>query len=86
MLWHMRTTLHLNPALIKRAKTLALKQGITLTSLLEESLRRLLNPSSQESPKKISDLCTVKGCTQPGVDLNDSAALLDLMEKSHDTH
>jgi hypothetical protein len=81
MLKHMRTTVHLNESLMKRVKSLAAKQGRTLTSLLEESLRRLLDQPLQKSNGKISELCTVKGGTLPGVDLNDTAALIDIMER-----
>ena len=76
----MRTTLHLNEVLMKRARSFALKQQRTLTSILEESLRRLLDQYKESPAKKISSLCTVKGALRPGIDLNDSAALLDVME------
>lgn len=80
MLICMRTTLHLNESLIKRAKAFALKNHRTLTSVLEESLRRLLDQQKEMPLQKIMDLCTVKGPVNPGIDLNDSASLLDIME------
>ena len=78
----MRTTLSLNSELLQRAKELSAKTGQTLTSIIENGLRAILNgpPSSSERNQKII-LHTYKGKgLKPGVDLDYSSSLLDIME------
>lgn len=78
----MRTTVRLNERLLAEAKKYAAESGRTLTSVLEDALRETLarRRRTRERPKPVR-LKTVKGDgVRPGVDLDDSAALLDLME------
>lgn len=78
----MRTTLRLPDDLLKEAKKRAAERGTSLTRLVEEALREALSRESggEAAPRPVS-LTTVGGSgVQPGVDLDDSAALLDLME------
>ena len=76
----MRTTLRLDDELLARAKQLALARGRSLTAILEEALRDLLHRQSATVPTPL-DLPTYgTGGTLPGVDLDDSAALIDLMD------
>lgn len=78
----MRTTLNLDDALIAAAKRLALETGRTLTAVIEDALRAALGRRSPESGGRVTRLCTFRGGgLQPGVDLDDSAALLDVMER-----
>jgi len=55
---------------------------MTLTALIEEGLRLVMarNPVVGKMRVEIP-LCRNGGGTLPGVDLNDSGALLDLMEE-----
>jgi hypothetical protein len=77
----MRTTVRLNERLLAEAKKHAAESGTTLTSLLEEALRETLARRSMRARSKKVRLKTVKGGgPRPGVDLDDSAALLDVME------
>lgn len=83
MLLCMRTTINLDDALLAEAKQLAIRTGRTLTDVIADSLREALaRPSGAvERP----ELPTFPGRgLQPGVDLDDSAALLDLMESGRD--
>ncbi|MGH8665408.1 MAG: CopG family transcriptional regulator [Burkholderiales bacterium] len=78
----MRTTVRLNEALLEQAKKEAARRGITLTALLEQGLRLALarRPSAaRRSAVKLPE-CNAGGGALPGVDLNDSAALLDRMD------
>ena len=79
---HMRTTVRLNDALLAEAKREAARRGVTLTGLIDQGLRLVLAQS--RSPRRRARLvlpeCLVGGGTLPGVDLNDSASLLDAME------
>ncbi len=78
----MRTTIRLSDALLERAKREALKRGITLTALIERGLQREIAKPAKTSERRRVHLpvCKRGGGSMPGVDLNDSAALLDRME------
>ena len=81
----MRTTVRLDDQLLKEAKKYALENGCTLTQLLEQSLRETLSRSkNQHKIRRVALKTTGIGGTQPGIDLDDSASLLDVMEEKHD--
>lgn len=71
----MRTSVRLDDGLLKRARQEAKRRGVTLTSLIEQGLQLVLLRGI-ELPE-----CHAGGGTLPGVDLNDSAALLDRMDE-----
>ncbi|MCZ6709162.1 MAG: DUF2191 domain-containing protein [Gammaproteobacteria bacterium] len=77
-----RTTVRLSEELAKRARKRAQEEGRTLTSLIEEGLMRILNDSVNVTTMKNVRIpvSQAKGGLQAGVDLDDSAALLDLMD------
>ena len=76
----MRTTVRLDDNLLAQAKKQAAESGTTLTSVLEQALRESLARRSVRAKSKRMRLKTVRGGgVRPGVDLDDSAALLDLM-------
>jgi hypothetical protein len=78
---YMRTTIRLDDQLLAEAKRYASESGRTLTGLIEDALREVLARRSQPRPRERVKLTTYgRGGTQPGVDLDNSAALLDLME------
>ena len=82
----MRTTLNLNDDLLRRAKALAVQTGRTLTSVLEDALREVLQrragtPARRRVKLPVSDCMTG---LRPGVDLDNSAALLDILEGPDD--
>ena len=81
MLWHMRTTVRLNEALLEQAKREAMRRGTTLTALIEQGLRMALarRPNAKKRSPARLPVCNAGGGVVPGVDLNDSAALLDRM-------
>ncbi len=85
MLICMRTTLALDDDLYKEAKKAALDSGTTVTAVIEAALRESLRRRSEPVPRrKKSRLPTFRGRgLMPGVDLDDSASLLDLMEARH---
>jgi hypothetical protein len=77
----MRTTVRLNDELLRRAKTQAAATGRTLTALLEDALRRELDGGTAAAPEKHIRIPTSgEGGLLPGVDLDDTAALLGRME------
>lgn len=76
----MRTTLRLDDDLLRDAKRRAIDRGVTLTQLVEDALRSELARRPRAPPDRI-ELPTVDGGgTLPGVDLDDGAALRDLMD------
>ena len=78
----MRTTIHLPDDLLAQAKRAALESGTTLTAVIEEALRERLARRGNPVTAPV-ELTTFGGLgLQPGVDLDDSAALLELMERS----
>jgi hypothetical protein len=79
---HMRTTIRLDDALLDRARREAERRGETLTSLIERGLRLVLAGPQQRPQRRRVELpvCREGGGTLPGVDLDDGAALLDVIE------
>ena len=83
----MRTTIRLDEELLTRAKAYASRSGRTLTRVIEDALRVLLEraePSKRSKPFKIVPFKGGGGLL-PGVDLDDSASLLDIMENRGST-
>ena len=78
----MRTTVRLDDALMHDARKEAARRRTTLTSLLEQGLRLvLLRPTRPDrKPRVRLPVCREGGGTLPGVDLDDSASLLDRMD------
>jgi len=79
---HMRTTVRLDDALLDQAKREAANRHETLTSLIEQGLRLVLaqSPSRPRRKRVVLRICRAGGGVLPGVELNDSSALLDVME------
>ena len=78
----MRTTVRLEDSLLREAKLRAAEQGITLTKLIDESLRERL--SAQPQPQKVRRFrlrSFGKGGIRPGVNLDDNRAVRDLMDE-----
>jgi hypothetical protein len=78
----MRTTVRLDERLLAEAKLEAARSGRTLTSLISDALRESLARRRRRAAAEKVELPTFAGRgLQAGVDLDDSAALLDLMER-----
>ena len=81
----MRTTIRIDDQLLKEAKQVAVRSGKSLTSVIEDALRESLSRQRGSGRREAVRLETFSGKgLLPGVDLDDSAALLDLMESSDD--
>lgn len=81
----MRTTLRLDDNLLAAAKQLAVSTGRTLTAVIEDALREVLARRSRMGGAEEIRFTIVGGegdehGLRPGVDLDDSVALLELME------
>jgi hypothetical protein len=79
----MRTTVRLDNGLLEQARAAARQRHTTVTSLIEEGLRLVLineRPAGRR-PKVVLPVSRETGGVLPGVDLNNSASLLDLMDE-----
>lgn len=79
----MRTTIRLNEDLLTAVKIEAARTGRTMTSVIEEALRLSLARRPETEARSRITLPVFEGRgLQPGVDLDDTASLLDLMDGS----
>ncbi len=77
----MRTTIRLQDKLLEQAKRKAAEEGRTLTSLVEEGLMIILaEPEQDERRRTVLPVSKASGGILPGVDINNSASLLDVMD------
>jgi hypothetical protein len=75
-----RTTVRLPDDLIRRAKRKAAAEGRSLTALIEEGLRRVVNErATTYKPNRIlPPVSAATGGLMPGIDLNESSVLQEL--------
>jgi Arc/MetJ family transcription regulator len=76
----MRTTIRLDDDLLAAAKQRAAAERTTLGSLVEGALRRALDQRPVDPAERVTVRRFGGAQTLPGVDLDDSAALRDLMD------
>jgi hypothetical protein len=82
----MRTTIRIDDQLLREVKQVAARSGKSLTAVIEDALRESVAKRRELENRKPVRLTTFTGGgLQPGVDLDDSAGLLDLMEASRDS-
>ena len=75
----MRTTISIDDALLREVRALSAANGTTLSEFVEQALRVAL--ARREAPHTPLELATFRGDgLMPGVDLDDTAALLDVMD------
>jgi len=80
---YMRTTVRLHDDLLERARKRAVEEGRTLTSLIEEGLTLALTRPRAERRERVElPVSQAAGGVLPGVDLNCSSTLEELMEGS----
>ena len=78
----MRTTLDLDDELMRALKRQAAETGDTMTSLIEDAVRKLLTPPKPPGKKRyrLNWKPAAGGGLLAGVDLNDRDRLYDVME------
>lgn len=82
----MRALLEIDEKLLAAAEREATRRGQTLSALVEMALSSLVAPTPrmERRPQERVALPTFRGKgLRPGVNLDDSAALLELMESPH---
>jgi len=77
----MRTTIRIDDQLLAEAKAQAARSGRTLGAVVEDALRAALARRGRGGADRPPELPISRGGRlQPGIDLDDSAALLELMD------
>jgi len=77
----MRTTININDNLLAMLKRRAAESNRTLTAVIEDALRLALQEKSATGASpKLKIPISGRGGLLPGVDLDDTASLLDHME------
>jgi hypothetical protein len=77
-----RTTIKLDDDLLTEAKSTAARTGQTLASVIEDAVRESFARRGRSPVRQASPEIPVfgHGGLRPGVDLDDTAALLDVMD------
>ena len=78
----MRTTVRLDEGLLREVKAEAARRGQTVTELIERGLRLVLAGGARGRRRTVVRLPVSRatGGTHPGVDLDDSSAVLDRID------
>jgi hypothetical protein len=77
----MRTTINLPDELILRAKKAASERDTTLTEIIADALREALSKKPHKNGRRdFKVIASGSGGLYPGVDLDDTSALLDIMD------
>ena len=77
----MRTTLSIHDSLLQRAKEISAQRNVSIGELVEEGLRVTLAARPKTGRGQVKPVMTFRGDgVQPGVDLTNPSALLDVME------
>jgi len=81
----MRTTINLPDDLVLQAKKAALEADTTLTEIIANALREsLAKPHRKKQKREFKIVASGNGGVFPGVDLDDTSALLDIMDGLRD--
>ena len=76
----MRTTLDLDDELYTQVKVLAAENRRTVTSVVEDALRRVLIEHAQEKKQIELPVSKETGWVHAGVDINNARAIRDLLD------
>ena len=76
----MKTTLNFDGRLIRAAKQRAVREGVTLTRLIECALRNYLQPAPVPDRTFRARLLTKGGRPVPGINLGDRVSLYERMD------
>ncbi len=78
----MRTTVRLDETLLRSVKGYAARHHLTLTSVIEDALRRLLNEEERTAEGAPVDVLVFTGSgTRPGVDIADRQTWRHLVDE-----
>lgn len=78
--WSVKTTLNLDDDLMRAVREHARRQGVTLTTLVSDALRRTLSePTPAEFRLELPATC---GTRMPTVDVDSNAALEEYLDRT----
>jgi plasmid stability protein len=77
----MRTTIRIDDALYRDVKARAARSGRTVAAVLEDAVRRGLDPAGQQSAHRYAVRPIGTGGLRPGVDLSSNAAVAEAMNE-----
>jgi len=82
----MKTTLLLDDQIHRQAKQAAAQLGIPLTRFIEEAIRLRISSDAARCAEPVSPLpvCTKTGGLRPGIDLDNTSELLDVLDQTMD--
>ncbi len=72
--------MRLNDEVLRAAKRYAAETGRSLTALIEDSLRATMGARQGPRVERRISLTTCAGAPRPGIDLDNSAELIEVME------
>jgi len=75
-----RTTIRIDDALYREVKQRAASSGRTVAAVLEDAVRRGLNPTDSGSRDRFTVQPSGSGGLMPGVDLASNAGLAEVMD------
>jgi hypothetical protein len=76
----MRTTVTIDDALLAKAKRIAAETGRSLSAVIDDALQESLNRRDDTHRSAAAVLPTFEGKLLPGVDLDNSVAVRDVMD------
>jgi len=75
----MRTTINIDDRILAEARAQAARSSRTLSQVIEDALRESFDRVRRSSSEGPIELPTFSGRLRPGVDLDDSSAMIELM-------
>jgi plasmid stability protein len=76
-----RTTIRIDDELYREVKAKAARSGRTVAAVLEDAVRRGLNPSEHRAAHRYKIRPIGRGGLRSGVDLSSNAALAEVMDE-----
>lgn len=76
----MRTTLTIDDGLLREAKARAARTGVTVSQFVEDAIRAAFARRVSQSAHRTT-LPTSPGAPRPGIELDNGASLLEIMER-----
>ena len=77
----MRTTIRIDDDLYRDVKAMAARSGRTVAAVLEDAVRRGLNPPESRSAGRFVVRPMGEGGLRPGVDLSSNASVADALDE-----
>ena len=77
----MRTTIRIDDELYREVKAKAARSGQTVAAVLEDAVRRGLNPPEQRTASVYTPRPSGRGGLRPGVDLTSNASVWETLDE-----